>query len=114
MSDEAKSRIQQIKLKYGLEEGGWCSAEPKGSFGVSIWKDIRREAHQLKQDCQLVLGDGDRFRFWEDEWSVENLLYASFPTLYVVAASKGAKVGGSFEDHRGWRTVEYEIHQTFQ
>ena len=31
--------------------------EPKGSFGVSLWKDIRREAHQLKQDCKLILGD---------------------------------------------------------
>ena len=25
-----------FKLKYGLEEGGWFSAEPKGSFGVSF------------------------------------------------------------------------------
>ena len=25
-----------IKLKYGLEEGGWFSAKPKGSFGVGL------------------------------------------------------------------------------
>ena len=33
-----------IKLKYGLEEGSWFSLEPKGSFGVGLWKDIRSEA----------------------------------------------------------------------
>ena len=37
--------------------------EPKGSFGVDLWKDIRREAQQLKQDCKLMLGDGGQIRF---------------------------------------------------
>ena len=32
-------------------------------------------------------------RFWEDKWCGENPLCVSFPTLYVVVASKGAKVG---------------------
>ena len=72
---------------------------------MSLWKDIRREAHQLKQDCKLILGDGDRIGFWEDIWCGENPLCASFPTLYVVAASKGAKVGEVWkttEDGGGW------------
>ena len=38
-----------IKLKYGLEDGGWFSMELRGSFGVGLWKDIRKEAQQLKQ-----------------------------------------------------------------
>ena len=94
-----------IKLKYGLEEGGWFSAEPKGSFGVSLWKDIRREALQLKKDYKLILSEGDRIRFWEDIWCGENPLCTSFPTLYAVAASKGAKVGEVWEttgDGGGW------------
>ena len=72
---------------------------------MSIWKDIRREAQQLKQDCNLILGYGDRFIFWEDEWCGENPLSASFPTLYAIAASKGAKVGEVWKtigDGRGW------------
>ena len=32
-----------IELKYGLEVGEWFSKEPKGSFGVGLWKDIRKE-----------------------------------------------------------------------
>ena len=82
-----------IKLKYGIEEGGWFSAEPKGSFGVGLWKVIRREAQQLKQNCKLMLGDGGQIRFWEDKWCGEFPLCDQFPTLYAMAASKGAKVG---------------------
>ena len=90
-----------IKLKYGLEEGAWFSAKPKASFRVSLWKDIRREAHLLKQDCKLILGDGDCIRFWEDKWCGENPLCASFPILYVVAPSKGAKVGEVWKTTKG-------------
>ena len=25
---------------------------------MSLWKDIRREALQLKKDCKLILGEG--------------------------------------------------------
>ena len=90
-----------IKLKYGLKDGGWFSVEPRGSFGVGLWKDIRKEAQQLKQKCKLMLGDGGRIRFWEDRWCGENPLCVSFPTLYVVAASKGAIVGEVWETTGG-------------
>ena len=66
--------------------------EPKGSFRVGLWKDIRREAQQLKQDYKLMLGDGGRIRFWEDKWC-EGIPLCEFSTLYAMAASKGAKVG---------------------
>ena len=29
-----------IKLKYGLEEGGYFLAKPKGSFGIRLWKTV--------------------------------------------------------------------------
>ena len=67
--------------------------EPRGSFWVGLWKDIRKEAQQLKQKCKLMLGDGSRIRFWEDRWCGENPLCVSFPTLYVVATSKGTTIG---------------------
>ena len=44
-----------IKLKHGLEKGGWFSSAPRGSFGVGVWKNIRREAQWLKQDLQVYL-----------------------------------------------------------
>ena len=55
---------------------------------MGLWKDIRKEAQQLKQNCTLMLGEVSRIRFWEDRWCGENMLCVSFPTLYAVAASK--------------------------
>ena len=72
---------------------------------MSLWKDIRREAQQLKQDCKLIMGDGDCIRFWEDKWCGENPLCASIPTFYAIVASRGAKVGEVWKTTRdggGW------------
>ena len=32
-----------ISLKYGMEEGGWFSNTPRGSYGVGLWKDIGKK-----------------------------------------------------------------------
>ena len=57
---------------------------------MAVWKDIRREAQQLKKDYKFILGDEGRIRFWEDKWCGENPLRELFPTLYALADSKGA------------------------
>ena len=60
-----------IRLKYQIEEGGWFTRDPKSSFEVGMWKDIGREAKQLKHNCYFALGDGSRVKIWEDTWSGE-------------------------------------------
>ena len=47
----------------------------------------------MKHDCKLVLGNGDRIRFWEDKWNGENPLCNLFPTIYVITTSKGKMIG---------------------
>ena len=79
-----------IKVKYGLEKGNWHLKEPKGRFGVGVWKEIRREAQLMKQDCNFILGDGGRIRFWEDKWCGSNTLCDLYFMLYALANSKGA------------------------
>ena len=37
-----------ISLKYGVEEGGWFSRSPRGSYWVGLRKEISKEATQLK------------------------------------------------------------------
>ena len=34
---------QVISRKYGVEEGGWCTQEVRGGYGVGLWKEIRKE-----------------------------------------------------------------------
>ena len=87
-------------MKYGNEEGGWFSRIPRGNAGLGLWKGINAEAAKLKQDCVFELGEGKRIRFWEDVWCGEVTLCASFPTLYNIARTKGAKVANVWESSR--------------
>ena len=33
-----------IRLTYVAKEGGWFSQDPRSSYGVGLWKGIRKEA----------------------------------------------------------------------
>ena len=38
-----------IRLKYGVEEGGWLTKVVRGIFGVGLWKEIYKESFSIKQ-----------------------------------------------------------------
>ena len=83
--------------------------EPRGSFGMGLWKDIRKEAQQLKQNCNLMLGDGGCIRFWEDRWCGENPL-CLFPNVVCYSRFKRGHSGRGLGNHRGRRRVKPEIY----
>ena len=47
-----------ISLKFQTEDGGWFFKSPKGSYGVGLWREIWKEATQLKHYCSFEIGDG--------------------------------------------------------
>ena len=53
-------------LKYGIEDGGWFSNTPRGSYGAGLWKDICKEVIQMRQNCSFEVGNERKVRFWED------------------------------------------------
>ena len=81
-----------INLKYDLEVRGWFPPIPKGCHGVGLWKEISKEGLILRHHCSVKIGDGSKARFWEDWWCGEAPLCSSFPVLYRMASSKGARV----------------------
>ena len=67
---------------------------------------------QMRQDCSIEIGNERKVRFWEDVWCEEAPLCSSFPSLYEVASSKGAKVEEMWEVIRtggGWNFI-FERH----
>ena len=54
---------QVISLKYGEEEGGWCTRAVSGSYGVRLWKVIRKEWLCLNSSLAYRVGCGRRVRF---------------------------------------------------
>ena len=81
-----------ISRKFGEEEGGWSSREVRESYGVGLWKEIRKEGALMQNKVAFVVGNGRRVKFWKDLWWGNVPLCNSFPSLYAFASSKEAWV----------------------
>ena len=102
-----------ITLKYHIEEGGWFTKEPRGSFRVGLWKDISNATRKLKQEGYFDIGDGSRVKFWEDLWCGERPLRVMFPSLYALAESKWAMVAKVWDTTRGEGTWNPRFMRSF-
>jgi hypothetical protein len=87
-----------VDSKYGSLWGGWCSLEPRGVFGVGLWKNIRKGWDTFKSFTRLVVGDGTRISFWHDLWCGDTALKVAFPGLFGIACVKDASVADNREE----------------
>jgi hypothetical protein len=55
-----------VEVKYDTMRGGWCSKEVGRSYGVGVWKCIRRGRDKFKPHVRFEVGDGSRVLFWHD------------------------------------------------
>ena len=78
----------------------------------------------MRANSDFLVGDGKRVGFWEDAWCDQNPLCITFPALYSIANSKGAKVaevwdsmgeGGGWNPRfgRGFNDWELDMVQDF-
>jgi hypothetical protein len=44
--------------KYGTQRGGWCSEEAQGTYGVSQWRNIRKNWETFSNFVSYKVGDG--------------------------------------------------------
>ena len=75
---------QVICAKYGEEEGGWRPCVVRGSFGVGLWKAIRRGWDVIGGNLVYSVGNGTRVRFWKNKWCG--------PSLFAISLAKEAWV----------------------
>ena len=94
-----------ISLKYGEEEGGWCTRDVMGRNGVGLWKAIRKKWGLLDSRVAYHMGNGQRVKFWKDKWCGDGPLCESFPSLFSMSMSKNAwvsEVWNPVGDGDGW------------
>ena len=74
----------------------------------------------LRHHCSVKIGSGLKARFWEDWWCGETPLCSSFPSLYSMASSKGARVvdlwvflgfGGAWNFNFGRHFNDWELEE---
>ena len=85
--------IEVIRGKYGVEEGGWVSCNPREGFGVGLWKTLRKWGYLVSGRFSYVVGDGKRTKFWKDRWCGDLLLDVALPSLFSRAMEKEAWMG---------------------
>ena len=64
----------------------------RSSFGVGLWKAIRRVWDVIGDNMVYSVGNGRRVRFWKDRWCGDNPLCISFPSLFTISLAKEAWV----------------------
>ncbi|XP_040992740.1 uncharacterized protein LOC121239540 [Juglans microcarpa x Juglans regia] len=72
--------------------GEWCTREGNGSYGVGVWKHIRRGWGVFSRHTKFLVGEGTRIKFWRDIWCGEEALAVAFPSVFHVACDQEASV----------------------
>ena len=87
--------------KFGETNGGWQTCDLKGSYGTSLWKEIRKEWPIFFQNAVFSLRDGRRINFSKDVWRGEETLCSIYPSLFNLALNKEATVADMWDSGRG-------------
>lgn len=61
-----------------------------GSYGIGLWKNIRRGWGEFSRFVRFEVRDESKIRFWQDVWCGDQTLKTSFPVLFNVVRYKEA------------------------
>jgi hypothetical protein len=67
---------------------GWCLEEARGTYGVSLWRYVRKNWRAFSNFVSYKVGDGLRIRFWHNIWCGDSARKSSFPKFYSLARNK--------------------------
>jgi hypothetical protein len=81
-----------VAIKYGCKWEDWCSNSVQGSYGVCLWKTIRKGWNHFSQFVSFKVGDGASLKFWMDPWCGEGSLREKYPKLYWIMINTYASV----------------------
>jgi hypothetical protein len=90
-----------IDAKFESLKGGWCSKEVSSSFGVDVWKQIRRGWEKFCNFVRFEVGDGSYVSFWHDWWCGDRSLKQCFPILFSIVRNKDVMVVDNLVVHNG-------------
>ena len=78
----------------------------RNSFGIGLWKKIRKDWEVVLLNVKFVIGDGSRVSFWKDVWGGEEVLCRAFLTLFSLAVRKEALIREVWDisNESGWTT----------
>ena len=107
---ERKSFWRKVIVgKFGEEEGGWTTREVRESYGMGLWKEIRKGWEEFLLRTSIRIGNGRRTRFWWDIWVGDSKLKDLFPLLFRIATHNSVVVADLWE-RQGGGGGGWEVH----
>jgi hypothetical protein len=103
-----------VETKYGNLWGGWCTGTMRGSYGVSLWKAIRKEWDRFVPFISFRVGDGESVKFWHDKWRGGIPLKVQYPELFSISRDKDASVVALSSFRNGKLHWEIKFSQNVQ
>lgn len=100
MKREALQRLV-VEATYKSTMGGWCSNEVMGTFGVGVWKHIRRGWDKFSKLIHFDVGVGSKVIFWHDIWCGDTPLKLSYFALFSIAWPKDVCVADNMHVQYG-------------
>ncbi|WKA03180.1 hypothetical protein VitviT2T_021306 [Vitis vinifera] len=107
--------------KFGEVQGGWTTREVRESYGMGLWKDIRKGWEEFFLRTRIHIGNGRRTKFWWDMWVGDSKLKDLFPLLFRIATNNSAIVadlwgrqeggGGGWEVHFRRPFQDWELEE---
>jgi hypothetical protein len=97
-----------VEVKYGSMARGWCTNQDMRSYGVGVWKHIRRGWECFSKFIKFEGGDGSQISFWHATWCGDQPLKESYPELYRIARTKEAWVSDNMQ------ILNEEVHWNVQ
>ncbi|XP_075078119.1 uncharacterized protein LOC142164283 [Nicotiana tabacum] len=73
-----------IKAKYGQEDK-WMTKEVTTPYRFSPWRSIRSMWSELRDDSKIKVFDGNKTRFWKDNWHGVGILDVAFLEVFNLA-----------------------------
>jgi len=97
-----------IEVKFESLKGGWCFKEVLDTFGVGVWKHIRRGWDKFRNFVRFEVGVGSHVTFWHDLWCGDRSLKQCFPVLFSIVRNKDARVADNLVVQNGvtqWNVI---------
>ena len=77
---------------FGLEENGWSTKDPNRGKSYRLWAYIMKHKETFFKFSAFKLGNGNKIRFWKNNWCSVEPLAEKFPNLFSLSLNKDAYV----------------------
>jgi hypothetical protein len=109
--------VNESPCGFFLSSRGLRQGDPQrvhGSYGMSLWKYIRKEWDHFSKFLEFEVGDGSRTRFWIDVWCGGLPLKDMFPKFYSITRDKEAFVAKHMRIHNDKIQWEMDFIRSIQ